>query len=130
MTLTPGVPASIAITDPPNVTQQAGIAWDNVVVNILDAEGNLTTNNNSTSVDLTEDGPGAFNGGTPSALVTGGVHTFAGLRYDAKRPMAVFMMREGMLNEAIYGRTDARTALLRLKEQLERGGPPSGKGGE
>lgn len=48
---------------------------------------------------------------------------------NAKRPMAVFMMREGMLNEAIFGRMEAREALERMKERVESEGPPRGEGG-
>jgi len=44
---------------------------------------------------------------------------------NAKRPMAVFMIREGMLSSVLYGEGDARTALERFKQQMESsGGPP------
>ncbi len=43
---------------------------------------------------------------------------------NAKRPMAVFMIREGMLSSVMYGEGDARTALERFKQQLESGGGP------
>ncbi len=43
---------------------------------------------------------------------------------NPKRPMAVFMIREGMLSSIMYGEGDARTALNRFKEQLENGGGP------
>jgi len=46
---------------------------------------------------------------------------------NPKRPMAVFMIREGMLSSVMYGEGDARTALTRFKDQLEGGGgPPPG----
>ena len=43
---------------------------------------------------------------------------------NPKRPMAVFMIREGMLSSIMYGEGDARVALERFKEQLESGGGP------
>ena len=44
---------------------------------------------------------------------------------NPRRPMAVFMIREGMLSSIMYGEGDARVALERFKEQLEGGvGPP------
>ncbi len=43
---------------------------------------------------------------------------------NPRRPMAVFMIREGMLSSIMYGEGDARTALERFKEQLESGGGP------
>lgn len=44
---------------------------------------------------------------------------------NPKRPMAVFMIREGMLSSVFYGEGDARAALSRFKEQLATGsGPP------
>ncbi len=44
---------------------------------------------------------------------------------NPKRPMAVFMMREGMLSSPLYGEGNARAALERFKAQVESaGGPP------
>lgn len=43
------------------------------------------------------------------------------------RPMAVFMIREGLLSSVMYGEGDARTALTRFREQLQTPmGPPDG----
>ena len=47
---------------------------------------------------------------------------------NAKRPMAVFMIREGLLSGIMYGEGDARSSLTRFKQQLESGGgPPEGQ---
>ena len=47
---------------------------------------------------------------------------------NAKRPMAVFMIREGMLSGIMYGEGDARSSLTRFKQQLENPqGPPEGQ---
>ena len=43
---------------------------------------------------------------------------------NPKRPMAVFMIREGLLSGIMYGEGDARSSLTRFKEQLESGGGP------
>lgn len=46
---------------------------------------------------------------------------------NALRPMAVFMIREGMLSSVMYGEGDARAALTRFREQLQTPmGPPDG----
>jgi len=47
------------------------------------------------------------------------------VKMNSKRPMAVFMMREGMLNSALYGEMSPREALEGLKRALQgAGGPP------
>ncbi len=43
---------------------------------------------------------------------------------DPRRPMAVFMIREGLLSSVLYGEGDARSALERFKAQIEGGGGP------
>ena len=43
---------------------------------------------------------------------------------NGKRPMAVFMMREGMLTGALMGDAEARESLINLKGALNNAGPP------
>ena len=47
---------------------------------------------------------------------------------NPKRPMAVFMFQEGIFSSFMYGQIDANDAVKQLREGLEKGGPPPGKG--
>ncbi len=47
---------------------------------------------------------------------------------NPKRPMAVFMFQEGIFSSFMYGQIDAKEAVKQLREGLEKGGPPPGKG--
>lgn len=47
---------------------------------------------------------------------------------NPKRPMAVFMFQEGIFSSFMYGQIDANEAVKQMREGLEKGGPPPGKG--
>ncbi|MEM9159519.1 MAG: extracellular solute-binding protein [Verrucomicrobiota bacterium] len=66
-----------------------------------------------------------FGGDSMGRLLTNLAYEVPEVAMNAKRPMAVFMMREGMLNGALMGEQTAEEALQALKGALENaGGPP------
>ncbi len=82
--ITPGVPNYLVFSEQPSNTLAGSAINPAVVVEELDATGNLETGDNSTVVTLSiASGPGNFTSGSTTAVtVSGGVATFSNLVLD------------------------------------------------